>query len=139
LGVKITQPDSPSHQQSPASTTVLSSVDPEEAIGCTRKEMEAKRSRAAAMAALCVLLFLLLLPRQAAAKSRSEYCECFDGCYLSCRNDHHNPRWDCIPSCQDSCTIFTSQAGGGAAPCYCETRACESSAAPADAPDAAVR
>uniref|UniRef100_A0A453MXV5 Uncharacterized protein n=1 Tax=Aegilops tauschii subsp. strangulata TaxID=200361 RepID=A0A453MXV5_AEGTS len=106
LGVKITQPDSPSHQQSPASTTVLSSVDPEEAIGCTRKEMEAKRSRAAAMAALCVLLFLLLLPRQAAAKSRSEYCECFDGCYLSCRNDHHNPRWDCIPSCQDSCTIF---------------------------------
>ncbi|XP_037450277.1 uncharacterized protein LOC119320254 [Triticum dicoccoides] len=101
--------------------------------------MEVKKPRAAAMAALCVLLLLLLLPGQAAAKSRSEFCECFDGCYLSCRNDHHNPRWACIPSCQDSCTIFTSQAGGGAAPCDCETRACESSAAPADAPDAAVR
>ncbi|KAF7077331.1 hypothetical protein CFC21_081891 [Triticum aestivum] len=100
--------------------------------------MKPKRSRAAPMAALCVLLLLVLLPGQAAAQSqsRSEYCECFDGCYLSCRNDHHNPRWDCIPSCQDSCTIFTSQAGGGAAPCDCETRPCESSAAPADAPNA---
>jgi hypothetical protein len=93
--------------------------------------MEGKRPRAAAMAALCVLFLLVLLLGQAAAQSQSEYCECFDGCYLSCRNDHHNPRWACIPSCEDACTIFTSQAGDGAAPCDCKTRICESSSAPA--------
>ncbi|KAF7082920.1 hypothetical protein CFC21_086753 [Triticum aestivum] len=60
--------------------------------------MEAKMSRAAAIATLCVLL--LVLPGQVAAKSK--FCECYDDCYRQCR--HHVPRFACVPFCANKCS-----------------------------------
>ncbi|XP_044405495.1 uncharacterized protein [Triticum aestivum] len=100
--------------------------------------MEAKRSRPAAMAALCMLLLLVLLPGEVAAKSK--FCKCFDDCFPGCTNDHV-PHFLCQLFCANKCSPNQAAVSGDAmcrmACSKLNIKICGWSAAPADAADAA--
>ncbi|KAM3317162.1 hypothetical protein ACQJBY_035038 [Aegilops geniculata] len=99
--------------------------------------MEAKKLKGAAtMAALCVLLLLALLPREAAAKS--EFCKCFDDCYPGCVSGNV-PGYACDVFCVNKCSPNTNQPGYGTCRMACKIQICgHSAAAPTDAADADV-
>ena len=86
------------------------------------------------MAALCVLLLLVLLPGEVAAKSK--FCKCFDDCFPGCTNDNV-PRFLCKVFCANKCSPDTNQPGYGvgigsaAATCRmaCKIQICGHSAA----------
>ncbi|XP_037450578.1 uncharacterized protein LOC119320710 [Triticum dicoccoides] len=102
--------------------------------------MEAKRSRPAPMAAaLCVLLLLVLLPGEVAAKSK--FCRCFDDCFPGCVNKKV-PHFLCQLFCANKCSPNQAAVRGDAmcrmACSKLSINICGWSAAPADAADAAV-
>ncbi|XBH60429.1 hypothetical protein VPH35_115030 [Triticum aestivum] len=101
--------------------------------------MEAKRPRSAAMAALCVLLLLVLLPGEVAAKSK--FCRCFDDCFPGCVNKKV-PHFLCQLFCANKCSPNTAAVRGDAmcrmACNKLSINICGWSAAPADATDAQV-
>ncbi|XP_037470653.1 uncharacterized protein LOC119344206 [Triticum dicoccoides] len=104
-----------------------------------RRKMEAKRSRPPTIAALCVLLLLVLLPGEVAAKSK--FCKCFDDCFPGCTNDDV-PRFLCKVFCANKCSP-NQAARGGDAMCRMacnklDIEICGWSAAPTDAADAAI-
>ncbi|KAM3296646.1 hypothetical protein ACQJBY_038811 [Aegilops geniculata] len=101
--------------------------------------MEANRARPAAMAALCVLLLLVLLPGEVAAKSK--FCKCFDGCFPGCVDDKV-PHFLCQMFCANKCSPNQAAVSGDAmcrmACNKLNIEICGLSAAPADAADAAI-
>ncbi|XP_044405493.1 uncharacterized protein [Triticum aestivum] len=103
--------------------------------------MEAKKLKGAAtMAALCVLVLLVLLPREAVA-AKSKFCKCFDDCFPGCTNDDV-PRFLCKVFCANKCSP-NQAASGGDAMCRMacnklDIEICGWSAAPTDAADAPI-
>ncbi|XBI43886.1 hypothetical protein VPH35_108603 [Triticum aestivum] len=90
--------------------------------------MEAKRSRPAPMAAaLCVLLLLVLLPGEVAAKSK--FCRCFDDCFPGCVNKKPQAPNQAAVRGDAMCRMACSKLS---------INICGWSAAPADAADASV-
>ena len=69
---------------------------------CEAKEMEGK-NRAAAIAALCMLL-LLTLPKPSHQQLSELKCECYRKCYPGCNNS--TPPWLYKVMCACSCPFF---------------------------------
>ncbi|EMS50160.1 hypothetical protein TRIUR3_02954 [Triticum urartu] len=63
------------------------------------------------MAALCVLLLLVLLPGEVAAKSK--FCRCFDDCFPGCVNKKV-PHFLCQLFCANKCSPNQAAVGGDA-------------------------
>ncbi|XBI43884.1 hypothetical protein VPH35_108601 [Triticum aestivum] len=101
--------------------------------------MEAKKLKGAAMAALCVLLLLVLLPGEVAAKSK--FCRCFDDCFPGCV-DKKVPHFLCQLFCANKCSPNQAAVRGDAmcrmACSKLSINICGWSAGPADATDAQV-
>ncbi|KQK07724.1 hypothetical protein BRADI_2g37280v3 [Brachypodium distachyon] len=78
--------------------------------------MEAKTTRAADKAALCVLLALLsAMPGKAAPErpTPADFCKCYRPCYTECRRTI--PWWSrfiCVAKCLDDCSPHKLLAGG---------------------------
>ncbi|CAM0947718.1 unnamed protein product [Alopecurus aequalis] len=62
--------------------------------------METKRSRAAAIAALCTVLILVLSGQRQQVAAIS-FCDCYQQCHPWCR--HSTPWWLCNVDCAGKC------------------------------------
>ncbi|KAM0923327.1 hypothetical protein ACQ4PT_005626 [Festuca glaucescens] len=100
--------------------------------------MQAKKSRAATIAALCMLL-LMLSGQQQQVAAMSKFCRCYRQCYPECR--HTAPRLACDFFCLNKCSPNKARDSGAS---YCRAACgldsiCGSPVKPAADPEACVR